>query len=532
MQISCTHADVFALARSGGDTCAIVSAACAETQSLVNFYKLYYCYVNSPFLMTLILLLCVGAVFIFIFETVDEYVVPAIVSIVATLRLSNALAGVTLLAFANGIGDVITALVASGTAEAVSYNVGGVCGAGLFVMTVVVFFTVELSPKTTVLPKSVMCRDLGLYAAATTYLIFCAFKGEITFADSILIIGLYFGLVVMVGVQDWFGLTTQVPVRRQSTFDLNPIDDEDLEKFVKRRATHSENDFVQRKSLKRALSSLSSPWNASEVVVESTEKQNYAAKVVTVIDFPMKHLRRVTIPPCNEEFYSKKLALSWPFLGLPFLFWVLGATTIRSWALCLLLALVTALGLQFYAPAYLQKSPGFFFCLNTASVIVSVLWTKVASEVLIDSLSFTGLMANLSSTYLGLTVIAVGSALPDGITTIALARNGQAVLGITGGYAGQIFGLLVGFGSAMAKRTFTTGQPVAFALFRRENLRQNALLILVLITGLFVMILTISWTMLRKQRLEKKLGRILCAAYTLFLAICTALSLKDAVKTF
>lgn len=37
-------------------------------------------------------------------------------------------------------------------------------------------------------------------------------------------------------------------------------------------------------------------------------------------------------------------------------------------------------------------------------------------------LSFVGKLTGLSSTYLGLTVIAVGNALPDGLTTIAIAK--------------------------------------------------------------------------------------------------------------
>jgi len=45
------------------------------------------------------------------------------------------MAGVTLLAVANGAGDVITALVASGTSDGISYNIGSLYGAGLFCTT-------------------------------------------------------------------------------------------------------------------------------------------------------------------------------------------------------------------------------------------------------------------------------------------------------------------------------------------------------------------------------------------------------------
>ena len=80
--------------------------------------------------------------FNFICSTIDEYVAPAIVYLSKYLKLSEALAGVTLLAFANGAGDVVTAIVASSSKEGVSYNVGALYGAGFFVLTLVIALTI------------------------------------------------------------------------------------------------------------------------------------------------------------------------------------------------------------------------------------------------------------------------------------------------------------------------------------------------------------------------------------------------------
>lgn len=49
------------------------------------------------------------------------------------------MAAVTLIALANGAGDVITALVASGSDGGVSYNIGSLYGAGFFVAAVHTF---------------------------------------------------------------------------------------------------------------------------------------------------------------------------------------------------------------------------------------------------------------------------------------------------------------------------------------------------------------------------------------------------------
>jgi len=79
-------------------------------------------------------------------ETVEEYVAPAITYISEWLKLSEALAGVTLIALANGAGDVITALVASGSDGAIEFNVGSLFGAGLFCCSYVVAASIFASP--------------------------------------------------------------------------------------------------------------------------------------------------------------------------------------------------------------------------------------------------------------------------------------------------------------------------------------------------------------------------------------------------
>jgi sodium/potassium/calcium exchanger 6 len=56
--------------------------------------------------------------------------------------MSEAIAGVTLLSLANGAGDVVTAIVAGGTENGVSYNIGALFGAGLFVCAMVISLTI------------------------------------------------------------------------------------------------------------------------------------------------------------------------------------------------------------------------------------------------------------------------------------------------------------------------------------------------------------------------------------------------------
>jgi len=53
--------------------------------------------------------------------------------------------------------------------------------------------------------------------------------------------------------------------------------------------------------------------------------------------------------------------------------------------------------------------------------IGGLVWTFVLSTMLIDLLNTYLVIAKLDNTYMGLTVIGIGNALPDALTTISLA---------------------------------------------------------------------------------------------------------------
>jgi Ca2+/Na+ antiporter len=61
-------------------------------------------------------------------------------------------------------------------------------------------------------------------------------------------------------------------------------------------------------------------------------------------------------------------------------------------------------------------------CFQIYATVAALVWTYLLSGILIDLLGFLGMLSKLNKTYLGLTIIAVGNALPDGVTTIALAK--------------------------------------------------------------------------------------------------------------
>lgn len=113
------------------------------------------------------------------------------------------MAAVTLIALANGAGDVITAIVASGSDGGVSYNIGALYGAGFFVCSVVIALTILNAPKDKpiVVDKNTIYRDIGFYILSSIVTIIFAVVGKIYWYSAVIFLAIYLAMVMVVYIQ-------------------------------------------------------------------------------------------------------------------------------------------------------------------------------------------------------------------------------------------------------------------------------------------------------------------------------------------
>lgn len=76
------------------------------------------------------------------FTVIEKYVAPGLTKISDTLKLSSAVADATLIAFANGAGDIITAVVSSEEDEGINISIGQLYGSGLFILSLILGFVI------------------------------------------------------------------------------------------------------------------------------------------------------------------------------------------------------------------------------------------------------------------------------------------------------------------------------------------------------------------------------------------------------
>ena len=109
------------------------------------------------------------------------------------MNISQALTGVTLLAFANGAPDIVTSIVAGEEQGGKLLSIGALYGASNFVCNYVLHSVIEASPKKKIkMPRLPYLRDCVIFLVSTLGLIAAGFVGVKTYTISIFLGILYF----------------------------------------------------------------------------------------------------------------------------------------------------------------------------------------------------------------------------------------------------------------------------------------------------------------------------------------------------
>ena len=555
--LQCSYTDLILNPRNATFLCQAGVKVCGDTEDLIDFYSWYWCDLgNSPWLFGLTCVVVIFLVFNYTSIVVDEYVAEGIQEISDKLGLSESLAAVTLIAFANGAGDVITALLAGSEPGGVAYNIGALYGAGLFVCSLVVAICVLQSKDDLALDKMVIFRDVGFYLLATFITLLFAYFGAITVISAITYLIIYVLLVMAVLYTDkakqaeeekrqkllksaksklvgkvWKGTIEQLKKKKEAEERQNRGGEEEEDRLLDEENQKSTKKQAINKRFKRVVRA--AYQNAAMLKFfrekrelkkkahhEKIEEKTLKEMIFDVIDFPFQILLKLTCVPVNEEEYSKTKCCIFAVPGMIFYYLTIFQTVDLSILYYPLPVGIVLLIIFLVALPDDGTMPSWGIVLSILGVVSGLMWSYLLIGTLIDLLGVIGVVLNLSTTFLGLTILAIGNALPDALTTVALAKNGLATMAISGGVAGQLFGLLIGFGLSMLKVTLTKG-PQVFNLFDMSKIHQNILDILVIGSAVVVLGGTyiygvITNLMIGQVTLKKGFGIFLLVVYAVF----------------
>ncbi|KAL2942131.1 Cation/calcium exchanger 5 [Bienertia sinuspersici] len=144
--------------------------------------------------------------------------------------------------------------------------------------------------------------------------------------------------------------------------------------------------------------------------------------------------------------------------------------------------------------------------------VMSVFWISNVAGELLNCLAALGKILNLPPTILGLTVLAWGNSVGDLVADVAVAKAGQPALAMAGCFAGPMFNMLIGLGTALVIQTAKV-YPEPYVLHFHVSIVTAFVFLFLSLMG---SLLVVTWSRFRVPRFW---GFCLVGLYVIFIFV-------------
>lgn len=269
------------------------------------------------------------------------------------------------------------------------------------------------------------------------------------------------------------------------------------------------------------------------VTVEDRKQQHPTlctmfSKVTKVWEWPVAFLLKLTIPSTLPTEWNKfyvcaniclcPLLLLYSFSSfIPFdsrIVFLLPQSRFPIWSVVLFVSISLALShFIFEKEAPITEN----IASTTISFVMSVFWISTMAGELLNCLAAIGVIMDFPPAILGMTVLAWGNSVGDLVADVALAKSGQPTIAIAGCFAGPMFNMLVGLGTALVIQTARV-YPKAYVLEFHVGIVVAFVFLLLSLMGTLLMV---TWTRFRVPRFW---GYCLMGLYILFTVVSIAIA--------
>ncbi|KAK7337805.1 hypothetical protein VNO77_18392 [Canavalia gladiata] len=393
------------------------------------------------------------------------------------LNLSPSMAAVTLLALGNGSPDVFSSLAALRAGQ-YRTGFGAILSAGTFVSALVVGFVAIYAAPFSVDPAPFV-RDVLFYLTAAFFLFYVYLSAEIFLWQAIGFVGFYLFFVGFVFYMD-LGMADR---KEKTSADLEG-QKESLAVDCRVNVSGSSEDEKHSSGLRGTIQLISKAW-----------------------ELPVSTLLRLTIPqPAPSQwsrFYASANIALCPLALLyacnsfmPFnhpIVFLLPNTHFPLWSV----VLMTSFPLAFLHHVMEKEPPKTeLMPVVVMAFVMSVFWISTTAGELVNCLEALGTRLKLPQALLGLTVLAWGNSVGDLVADVAVAKAGHPAMAMAGCFAGPMFNMLVGLGTALVMQTANI-YPRAYEL----NFHVGIVIAFVfLLLSLMGSLLVITWCRFRVPR--------------------------------
>ena len=154
---------------------------------------------------------------------------------------------------------------------------------------------------------------------------------------------------------------------------------------------------------------------------------------------------------------------------------------------CFFVSVSIGIGIRFLTHKTTAPPLKIICLFQLSSFFMSMVWIAILCEVIVDLLELFGILTQLPTSLLGLTVLSWGNSLGDCFACLSIAKNGFGEMALTGCIAGPAFNLMIGLGVTTLMCNLKTEGGITFDIHNSEGLSTLATLLATLIV-LFMLV--------------------------------------------
>lgn len=370
----------------------------------------------------------------------DEYFCESLEKISAALHLSDDVAGATFMAAGSSAPELFTAIITIFISPG-EQGVGTIVGSAVFNICVIVGITSLCAGQILDLWWYPLIRDSTFYAISIAMMVWAMADGQVSLLESTALVSVYFlyvgTMMVNERIVEWLRRAeARASARasfRASELKVTPFAKLNPLLAPQNRPAHFRRTSIARKmkqeqvksmlvtaltvnraksKLLRSLSSRSSgligdntppPSKAEEPAEEEEEESTCLGRIIDFISYPLAFSMEISIPDCRKEQWEE---------------WYFGTFT------------------------------------------MSILWIGLLSFLMVDFAARAGCILEVPEFLMGLTVLAAGTSVPDALSSVLVARNGQGNMAVCNVLGSNVFNILLGLGCPwMIASLMAEGEP-------------------------------------------------------------------------
>lgn len=392
----------------------------------------------------------------------DDYFVPSLEQITNKLHMQSDVAGATFMAAGSSAPELFTSIIGVFITKS-DIGLGTIVGSAVFNILFIVAICGLFAGSALRLTPWPLLRDSTCYLLSIAALIAVTYDKHVYWYEAVVLVTMYLLYVVIMYFNTSLG----------SCFErLAGIKKEDtaVERNRKRGSDEDQSLLEHDDEDSEDSEDRSNPSGAEEEVtvidqnVESpfSVPQGLVSRVLWIIALPVTCLFYVTIPDCRRDRWEK---------------WYL------------------------------------------VSFFVSVVWIALLSYVLVWMVSIIGFTLGIPDVIMGLTFLAAGSSVPDGISSLIVARQGDGDMAVSNTIGSNVFDILLCLGLPWLLKT-TAVDRVGYV----DVLSGSIIYTSISLFG--TVFVTILLVVINKWYLNKILGMAFLILYLGFITVATLFELN------